>query len=482
MITNRLLHLFFAGFFFFQVFYVFHENVRADERVEERPNFVIIISDDASFHDFGCWGNKDVKTPNIDKLADEGIRLTKFYSPAAVCSPLRQALLTGMFPVRNGAYPNHAKVYPGVRSLPHYMSELGYQSICVGKKHFNPPESFPFDFEIGMIGEDGNRSREKLSNLEQLEMFIKGSDEKPFCIYVASNEPHTPYNKGDASVYNAEELTLPPYMVDTPETRRALKNYYAEITHLDGQVGAVLGLLEKTGHENDTLVFFFSEQGSSFPHGKWTLYDVGIRVAAVARWPEKIKPKSENPALIQYVDLVPTLVELAGGDPEVCKTGRADADGKDGFDGKSFADVLFGKKDTLRDYAYAQHTSRGIIAGPEMYGTRAVTDGNWKLIYNIHHDKEFKNTAINTPIYKSWVAKGNEGDAFAKEQSERYRKRPEWELYDLKVDPWELKNVADNPENAETLKKLQKELRAWMKQQGDKGHETEMEAEQHQVR
>ena len=448
----------------------------ADEQIGTQPNFVIIMGDDASYHDFGCWGNKDVKTPNIDRLADEGIRMTRFYSPAAVCSPLRQTLLTGMYPVRNGAYPNHSRVYPGVQSLPNYLAPLGYRTTCVGKQHFNPPENYPFDKTIGMIGEDRNRPAGTVSNFENLEAFVRMNPEKPFCLYVASNEPHHPWDKGDPSAYEASELKLPPYFVDTLETRRGLKRYYAEITHLDSQVGLVLDLLEKTGHADDTLVFFFSEQGSNFPHCKWTLYDTGIRVAAIARWPGKIKAGSENPALIQYIDILPTLLELAGGKPESCETGQPDVNGKKGFDGRSIKDVLMGEKTTFRDYVFAQHTARGIINGPEAYATRMVTDGRWKLIYNIHHDREFQNAAVNTVFYKSWVAKGENGDIFAKEQVERYVKRPEWELYHLETDPWEMTNVADLPKNTEIKANLKKELDQWMYQQGDLGHETEMKA------
>lgn len=446
----------------------------------KKPNVVLFIADDASYHDFGCWGNKDVKTPNIDRLAEQGMRLTNFYSPATVCSPLRQTLLTGMYSVRNGAYPNHSRVYPEVRSLPYFLGERGYKTICVGKQHFYPVSCYPFDRTIGMIGEDEKKKEGKEkkgeTHFEKLENFITKNPNKPFCAYIASNEPHHPWTEGDPGIYDADSLTLPPYLVDTPETRNGLKNYYGEITHLDGQVGRVMELLEKTGHVDDTIFFFFSEQGSNFPHAKWCLYDAGVRVAAVVRWPEKIKSSSESATLVQYVDVLPTLIELAGGDPTACETGRPDAHGHTGFDGKSFKESLLGNDVRIRDYAFAQHTSRGIYSGPPAYASRMVTDGRWKLIWNIHHDKEFKNTAIELKFYKSWLKKAAAGDDFAKKRTESYIKRPQWELYDLKSDPWELTNVADKPENEEVLSRLKIELEKWMRQQGDLGDETEMKA------
>jgi uncharacterized sulfatase len=469
MKLNKLQFLLLSSLFIFSVTLTLF----AEEAEKRSPNFVIIIGDDSTYLDYGFNGSPDVKTPNLDRLANEGLRFTRFYSPAAVCSPLRQALLTGLYPVRNGAYPNHSKVYDEVKSLPTYLKSLGYRTACVGKTHFAPAENYPFDAFFKMVEQNDNK---KSTELQKVENFIKESDNKPFLLYVASHEPHSPHNKGVAGNYDPKSIKLPPYLVDTPETRAELTKYYAEITYLDWQVGQVIQLLEKTGRADNTLIFFFSEQGNDLPHGKWTLYDAGIRVAAVARWAGKIKSGTKNDAIVQYVDVVPTLIELAGGNPSLVKTGRADTSGNDKFDGKSFADILLGKKNKLREYAFAQHTGRGINQGPPVYASRAVTDGHWKLINNIHYDKEFYNAATKSAVYKSWVKKGQAGDSFAKEQADRYVKRPEWELYNLDVDPHELKNVAEQPDNKEILSKLKTELANWMKQQGDLGDKTEREA------
>ncbi|MDR2705002.1 MAG: sulfatase [Planctomycetaceae bacterium] len=473
---------FFVAVFFVPVFLVsviaVADNL-SDKGIEKRlPNFVIIIGDDSTYLDYGFNGSPNVKTPNLDRLASEGVRFTRFYSPAAVCSPLRQALLTGLYPIRNGAYPNHAQVYDGVQSLPTYLKPLGYRTACIGKTHFAPAANYPFDAFFKIIEQNDNKNP---NELQKIETFIKDSGEQPFLLYVASHEPHSPHNKGNVNAYDPQSIELPPYLADTPQTRSELVKYYAEITYLDWQVGQVVQLLEKTGHADNTLIFFFSEQGNDLPHGKWTLYDSGIRVAAIARWAGKIKSGTENTAIIQYVDVVPTLIELAGGDPVSLKTGRADTLGNEGFDGQSFADVLLGKKDKLREYAFAQHTGRGINQGPPAYASRAVTNGHWKLIHNIHYDKEFYNAATKNAVYKSWVQKGKAGDSFAKEQAERYVKRPEWELYNIDDDPYELKNVAERPENKEIVSKLKTELANWMKQQGDRGNETELEAYEHQT-
>lgn len=265
---------------------------------EAKPNILIIMADDLSWHDVRCFGGPtDAQTPNLDALAAQGMRLTRFYSPAAVCSPTRQALLTGLYPVRSGAYPNHAVVRAGTRSLPHHLKPLGYRTGCFGKTHFGPDAAFPFDIMDGFrtrkerkraAQDNANTDNEDL-DLAALKTFISGAVEQkqPFCAYIAPHEPHAPWTAGDSSQYDAAKLKLPPYLVDTPQTRTALANYYAEVTHLDSTIGAVLSLLERTGTAENTLVLFFSEQGSSLPHAKWTLYDPGIRAAAIARWPHQ---------------------------------------------------------------------------------------------------------------------------------------------------------------------------------------------------
>jgi uncharacterized sulfatase len=450
-----------------------------------KPNIVIFIADDLTWHDVACFGGPtDAKTPILDHLAGEGMKLTAFFSSASVCSPTRQALLTGIYPVRNGAYPNHSRVRPGTRSLPYHLRALGYRSACVGKTHFGPPESYPFDKMLPIRTQKKDGKGEDVGDGEldtaAMEQFIQAADGHPFCLYVATHEPHGPWTKGDQSAYHPEQLKLPPYLIDTPDTRKGLAAYYAEVTCMDAEVGSTLRMLQKTGHAQDTLFLFVSEQGSAVPHAKWTCYDPGIRVAAIARWPGRIKPASQSAAMVQYEDVLPTLIAAAGGDPDSVDTGCPDANGDHGFDGHSFLNVLLGQTDHHRDIVFSQHTGKGILNGPEAYGTRAARDSRWKLIVNLEPDGEFSNVLSKGPLLESWRRKGDAGDALAREQVALYTRRPMLELYDLNNDPWELNNVAGNPRNAQTVSRLRGQLAAWMKQQGDEGDKTEREAKQHQ--
>jgi len=180
-----------------------------------------MLPDDLSWHDIGCYGNSDVKTPNIDKLASQGMRFTRAFTTTAMCAPTRQQLYTGIYPVRSGAFPNHSKVKPGTKSMVHYFKDLGYRVGISGKTHFGPTASFPFE-KVG----GGSPTFKKI------EEFIKRDRQQPFCLVVTSHHPHAPW-KGSEK-YDPEKLKLYPYVVDTPETRKALANYYSEVTVFDG--------------------------------------------------------------------------------------------------------------------------------------------------------------------------------------------------------------------------------------------------------
>jgi len=432
-----------------------------------KPNVLLIIADDQTWRDNGCYGHPDVRTPHIDRLADDGMRFTHCFTATAMCAPTRQQLYTGLFPVRNGAYPNHSKVYPGTKSVVHHLKALGYRVGLCGKSHFGPPDSFPFE-----------RVQPK-----QIPDFLTRDRTQPFMLVYCSHSPHLPWKEGDASAYDPAALTLPPYLVDTPETRQALTKYYAEVTDFDREVGQCMKHLGDAGVADNTLFLYTSEQGAQFPHGKWTCYDVGLRTALVVRWPGRVKAGSTADAMVQYVDVTPTLIEAAGGDPAAIDTGRPDANGNRGFDGRSFLDVLLGKTDHHADYVYGAHTTRGIIAGSDCYPIRSVRSDRYKYIRNLNHEAAFHNTLIKgeKTYWPSWIEKAKT-DPKAAHLVRMYQHRPAEELYDIQADPWELTNLADDPAHAAVKADLRKRLDAWMAQQGDQGNATEMNARQRQGR
>lgn len=427
---------------------------------EGRPNILIFLADDMTYHDVD---NDQISTPNLDQLGAQGMSFGKIFNSAPMCAPTRMSLYTGIHPVRNGAYPNHSKVYPGIQSMPHYLDNLGYHTALIGKRHEAPKEIFPFEFLGGRHHDNGEGID---LDLDKVKIFMEENKGNPWSLVVASNQPHMPWNRGTNYTYEPEELALPPYLIDTPETREFLTRYYAEISYLDDQVGTVMQHLRETGQAENTVVIFLSEQGSNFPHSKWTGYDTGVRSAGIVRWPEMVPENSSSDAIVEYVDVLPTILEAAGGDPA-----------KHDFDGESFLPVLKGEKKQHNDYAFSIQTSKGIYNGPEAYGIRTVRSDNFRLVWNVNHENEFQNLVTGRFMpYKSWEEKGKEGDPFAEKRANWYRDRPEFELYDLRVDPYELHSVADDPAYESVREQLKTELKEWMEQQGDKGAETERNA------
>ena len=440
-----------------------------------KPNILLVIADDMTWCDCEPYGSRQVKTPHMARLAREGVRFDAMFTATAMCAPTRQQLYTGMFPVRNGAYPNHSAVYPTTRSLPHHLKALGYRVALIGKTHFKPRQCYPYEFLSG--GKGG------ASNTQAIAEFVNRDKAQPYCLIVCSNEPHTPWSKGDASAYHPARLSVPPYLVDSPGTREGLVKYYAEITFLDGQLGACIDIVDASGSKDDTLVAFTSEQGSSFPFGgKWTCYDTGLKTAFLVRWPARVKPGTATKAMVQYVDVTPTLIEAAGGDPAKIDTGTPDANGGRGFDGRSFLAVLEGKADTLREHVYGCHTTRGIINGSECYPIRSVRSATHKYIRNLKHGATFTNAVTREgsgSLLASWREAGKGKPAVAA-RARAYQHRPAEELYDVAKDPWELHNVATDPAYAKIKAALSRRLDAWMAQQGDQGNATEMKARDRQ--
>lgn len=420
------------------------------EKPVEHPNFLFILADDLTKRDLACYGSPNVRTPHIDKLASEGMRFESCFSAVAMCAPLRMQLFTGLHPVKSGAWPNHSRVRPDVRSITHYLEPLGYRVGLSGKKHINPPENFPFD-EV----------KPDLHKQAYLEYMNAG--DHPFALFICSHEPHLPWNKGDTTQFDPRELMLYADQVDTPEFRRALCRYYAEIEYLDMQVGEALAALKESGKEENTIVMFATEQGAQMPGAKWTLYDAGIQAGLLVKWPGRVKPGSTSHALVNYIDILPTFLEIIGAE-------------QTGLDGHSFLDVLLQRKDKHDRYVYGIHTQKGAIGSPELgYPVRSIRNDHYALIKNLRHEEVFTNALTSRDgerYWQSWLIR-SEKDALAAHLVERYQHRPPIEFYDIRNDPLQLNNLAEEEAFAEIRAEMEKELMRWMEQQGDQGIQTE---------
>ncbi len=466
MIKNRIKSTFTLIIFTLQLLYN-NTYAQQNKTVTGKPNIILIMGDDLTYNDIEPYGSIQVKTPHLTALAKEGMCLDNMFTSSPACAPTRQQLLTGVYPVRNGAHPNHSMVYGGTRSVAHHLQELGYNTALIGKKHYAPESSYPFQF---LGGKNGDNGEGKDIDLRKAEAFVNASENKPFFLMVTTNQPHSPLTRGNASAYPPDKIKLNPGFVDTDITRNNLSKYYAEITYLDSLAGVVIDIVKRTGKMDNTIIIFTSEQGSgTIPFAKWTCYDAGLKTAFIIKYPGKVKKATRSNALIQYVDIVPTLVDIAGGDPAKINTGVKDANGHTGFDGKSFKNILLHKSTELRDVVFGVQTTRGIINGSESYPVRSARNKKYLYIHNLQPNNTFQNVLINSPLFKSWMKKDSA-------RANLYMHRPEEELYDITKDPYNLVNLASDPSLKGVKEQLKGKLASFMKQQGDKGIATEMDA------
>ena len=422
------------------------------------------MADDCTYRDLQVYGGQ-AQTPNLLSLANEGMKFTRCFQATAMCAPTRQNLLTGLYPVKNGAYANHSKSNTNVKSIVHHLQPAGYRMALTGKRHIGPEEVYPFQYSDNAVDPDMNFISQFIADSKRAK--------QPFGLFAMCSSPHVPWTYGDTAQYPAENIQLPPNLIDTPETRQAFAKYLAEITYFDQQVGEILRLIDQHQLLENTVIMVLSEHGSLFPFKKWTCYDAGLRSALIVRYPGVVTAGAETDAMVEYVDIVPTLLDLAQTSPV------------SQLDGESFKEVLLGLKQQLKEYVFGIQTTRGINNATQAYGIRSVRNDSLKYIVNLFPENRFENALTMNPgdwsprrvIYLWWLRSWREkaaNDSRASAIWERYQKRPPIELYHAKNDPYELVNLAYDPTYQKTIDILSRKLADWMQSQGDDGRETEL--------
>ena len=376
------------------------------------------------------------------------MRFTHAFAASPLCSPSRCVIQTGLMPHRNGGHKFGTPIRSNIKTMPEYFNEMGYYTAHCGKFHHAPRRRFPYDY----IHREGQRAASFLSSYDR---------NKPLFLVVCSHPPHTPWIKNTS--YDPAKIKLPPNFVDTPETRADRARYYSDVTLMDSILGDVLDAVDKKGIGNNTLFIYTTDQGSNWPFSKWCVYDGGLRVPFIARWPGKIAAGSTSDSLINLVDLLPTCIDAGGG-----SVPRK-------LDGRSFLSVLTGKEEVHRKVVFGTHTGNE-NGGPGVANhcpARTIRTSTHRYVLNLSPDTPFtthitgcKSGPHHLPHWDSWVEK-TKTDPDAKAIVERYQHRPREELYDLTKDPFEMTNLAENPEYAERLKSFRRQLAEWCETQGD---------------
>lgn len=445
----------------------------APTRAAERPNLVLIIADDMAWNDCGAYGHPRIKTPNIDRLATQGMRFDRAFLTTSSCSPSRSSIITGRYPHNTGAEELHLPLPAAQVTFVEKLKGSGYWTASAGKWHLGNAvknrfdevrEANPAGFQLGTGAKAGESlafegSGAAQSGCDQWVPVLRDRPkDRPFFLWLAALDPHRGYKpKTIPEPHTAEDAVVPPYLPDTEEVRKDLAMYYDEISRLDHFVGEVMAELDRQGVSENTLVLFISDNGRPFPRCKTTIYDSGVKTPWIVKWPGHVEAGSRCESLVSAVDIAPTFLRLAGLEP-----------GKT-FQGKDFSPLLSDPTAKIRDYVFAERNWHDY----EMRA-RAVRSERYEFIRN--EDTRLPLTppadAVRSPTFVTMRRLRAEGKLTEAQKACFVTPRPEEELYDVRSDPYELHNLAGDPKYAETQARLREVLAEWSRETKDERPET----------
>jgi len=448
------------------------------------PNILLIITDDQSWEHAGVYGDTAVTTPNIDRLATEGVRFTNAYAASPSCTPSRGAVITGqqIYRLQEGGvlWGFIRDRYP---AFPLLLRDAGYAIGYTGKGYGPTP---PVDelqdahaYPLGAAYNDreidvptGLLSNDYAGNFDAFLENVPGN--QPFFFWLGIKEPHVPHPTGlGASKIDIAKIRIPEYLPDTPEVRGSLADYLFEVEWADSMIGKALLALQRRGDLDNTVVIFTSDNGMPFPRAKATLYDAGVRMPLLIRWGERLHGESSIDAPVSLTDIAPTLLELAGLDVPTEMTGQ------------SLNPLLLPDK-----YAAKQQRQEFVISAIEKhvgwtrpknlgYPRRAIHTREWTYIRNYEPDRwpagdpdikvpnwDFFGDSDPTPAKQFML--DNRDDAYVREFFElSLGKVPEHELYNKTADPDMIHNLAYDPNHADRAAQMQDRMEQYLTETGD---------------
>ena len=433
----------------------------------KRPNFLFITADDLNYNSVGVYGcGISEITPNIDRLATEGMRFTQAHITISVCQPSRSVLMTGRYPHRNGA-EGFEPIDLNVPTLQEQLRQAGYINGIMGKNaHLAPREKFCWDYYI--LGTELGRGRDPALYYQYARRFFENAKaaSKPFYLMANSQDPHRPFagsqqerdkwktNMPYSRKITRQETEIPGFLPEIPDVRQEVSEYFTSAHRCDETVGSVLRALKDTGFEDNTLVMFLSDNGMAFPFAKTNCYLNSTKTPWIVRWPGVVKPGTvETDHFISGIDYMPTILDAAGL-PQV-----------EGMDGTSFLPLLNGQKQNGRDKVFTVFHETSAKRRFEM---RCVQNKTYGYIYNAWSDGQtvFKNESQSGLTMNAMKqAAMTDPNIAARVQLFLYRV-PE-ELYNFAEDPDALHNLADDPVYKQQLNLMRQELLSWMERTKD---------------
>lgn len=407
------------------------------------PNIILIIGDDVGYGDFGCYGNPYVRTPNIDRIASAGLKFTGFFLTTSSCSPSRASIISGRYPHNTGAAELHTPLPPEIISFPALLKAGGYYTAASGKWHLGEAAKRGFDVvhdSGGSIGEGGENM--------WLQTLQERPRDKPFFLWLASIDAHRPWRQNEfAGTHVPDDIIVPPYLANTPQTRMDIASYYDEITRFDHFIGIVENELQQQGVLDNTIIIIMSDNGAAYPRAKSRLYDAGIKTPFIMSWPALMAGRSAScSSLVSAIDIAPTLLELAGIE-------RAPA-----LQGRSFSALLHRPSRKFRNYVFAEHNWHDYQALERMVRTK-------NLLYILNLRPSLSNPGpadVTKSIPFDDLKQLRDAGKLSIVQSDIFiAPRSAEELYDSRKDPLQIANLASSPNYRTKIRRLRKILRQW---------------------
>ena len=434
----------------------------ASDYREVPPNILLIVSEDNG-PELGCYGVNEVTTPNIDGLAERGLKFDQAFVTYSVCSPSRSTIYTGLYPHQNGQIglaTHRFRMYKSFKTLPVYLKERGYRTGCLGKIHVNPESAIPWDFhEI----RKSNFAKKDLNGYARHAADFISQGEDPFFLMVNFPDAHCDWQKQvegmPVNPLDGTDLesSIPFVGVDNPRMRELTANYYNSMNRLDESVGMLLDSLRSVGKAENTLIIYLGDHGAQFSRGKGTNYEAGLKIPFIVSWPGRVAENQVSHELISTIDLLPTILSAAGiaVDGHLPGTSLLPLFEKDGDLAQSREYIFAGGAGSAAFYFYPQ---------------RSVRDSRYKLIRNLVHERENpKFLAYAFRMYGTGTLPTELEDATPEVQRAyaTWSNPPEYEFYDLLKDPHEFNDLSEDPAFAKEKTRLVNALLSWQEETRD---------------
>jgi N-sulfoglucosamine sulfohydrolase len=423
-------------------------------------SILLIVADDQGY-DLSCCGGA-VKTPALDKLAEQGTLFTQGYATVSSCSSSRSTLYTGLYSHTNGMYGlahdvHNFSLLDDIKTLPWMFRQAGYRTALVGKKHVKPETLLPYDAWLAPEL-PGVRDVARMGHLAGQWMRAQGNH--PFFITVGYSDPHraaTDFGNSRAwpevkrEIYSPSEVLIPAHLPDLPGVRQDLAQYYESVSRLDSGVGILLRELRDAGREQDTLVIYLSDNGRPFPGAKDNLYEPGLHMPLIIRSPERDKQGVRNGALVSWIDVPSTMLAWARVSPPARYRYAP-------LPGRSLLPILDQTDSAGFDRIFATHSFHEIN---QYYPMRSIRTRSHSYFLNLEPSLAVP-VASDVALSPSWKAiSGTPGAKLGKRTLEAFTHRPSEELYELKSDPDEVINLVADPAHTAVLADLRKQVEDW---------------------